>query len=80
LLISEDYQGAHHVVLFVLKNMAVPYVFVAARPGTYDSDESGEVTTVIMKFDLPNLPTPAMRKAVSFQPISFASGGVGGAM
>jgi spore coat protein A len=25
----------------------------------------GEVTTVIMKFDLPNLPTPAMRHAVS---------------
>ena len=28
-----DHQGPHHVVLFVLQDMAVPDVFVAAGPG-----------------------------------------------
>ena len=76
---ADHYQRTHHIVLFVLQNVAVPDILVpvpiplpAAMLGLTVKGTLGR-----SNFMITVVTSPGFIRTVSFQPSSLGSGGVG---
>ncbi len=68
-----DHQRAHHVVLFVLEDVAVPHV-LDCRPVPAGSAGTVKGTAGRSNFMSTRVTCPGFIRTVSFQPSSLASG------